>query len=73
MSPVLRALRGVFVSAVVRLVETSARTAPLLLPAMLLLTGGLLYYTKTHLALNSNTAEMLDPNLAFRQTERELE
>ncbi|MGH8563058.1 MAG: MMPL family transporter [Gammaproteobacteria bacterium] len=73
MSPVLRALRGVFVSAVIRLVETSARTAPLLLPAMLLLTGGLLYYTKTHLALNSNTAEMLDPNLAFRRMERELE
>ena len=73
MSPVLRALRGVFVSAGVRLVETSARTAPLLLPAILLLTGGLLYYTKTHLALNSNTAEMLDPNLPFRQMERELE
>jgi uncharacterized protein len=72
-SPVLRALRGVFVSAVVRLVETSARTAPLLLPAILLLTGGLLYYTKTHLALNSNTAEMLDPNLEFRRMERELE
>ena len=73
MSPVLRALRGLFVSAVVRLVETSARTAPLLLPAILLLTGGLLYYTKTHLALNSNTAEMLDPNLEFRRMERELE
>ena len=73
MSPVLRALWGVFVSAGVRLVETSARTAPLLLPAILLLTGGLLYYTKTHLALNSNTAEMLDPNLEFRRMERELE
>jgi uncharacterized protein len=73
MSPVLRALRGMFVSGVVRLVETSARTAPLLLPAILLLTGGLLYYTKTHLALNSNTAEMLDPNLEFRRMERELE
>ena len=73
MSPILRALRGVFVSAVVRLVETSARTAPLLLPAILLLTGGLFYYTKTHLALNSNTAEMLDPNLEFRRMERELE
>ena len=73
MSPVLKALRGMFVSAVVRLVETSARTAPLLLPAILLITGGLLYYTKTHLALNSNTAEMLDPNLEFRRMERELE
>ena len=73
MSPVLRALRGVFVSAGVRLVETSARTAPLLLPAILLLTGGFLYYTKTHLALNSNTAEILDPNLEFRRMERELE
>ena len=73
MSPILRALRGVFVSAGVRLVETSARTAPLLLPAILLLTAGLLYYTKTHLALNSNTAEILDPNLEFRRMERELE
>lgn len=72
MSPVLRALRGLFVSAVVRLVETSARTAPLLLPAILLLTGGLFYYTKTHLALNSNTEEILDPNLEFRRMEREL-
>jgi hopanoid biosynthesis associated RND transporter like protein HpnN len=73
MSPFLRALWGWLLSASVRLVEASARTAPLLLPAILLLTAGLFYYTKTHLALNSNTAEMLDPNLAFRKTERELD
>ncbi len=73
MSPVMRALRDGFVSAAVWLVETSARTAPLFLAMIVLVTGVLFHYASTHLTLNSNTAEMLDPNLAFRRTERDLE
>ncbi|MEO5573259.1 MAG: MMPL family transporter [Gammaproteobacteria bacterium] len=58
---------------IIRLVETCARNAAGLLIAVILVTAALFYYALSHLSLDTNTTNMLDARLPFRQLERELE
>jgi hopanoid biosynthesis associated RND transporter like protein HpnN len=70
---VRRAARAFSINIAVRLVDASTRVAVWLLIGVALLTAGLLYYTVTHLSLNTDTEDMLDPNLPFRRLEREFD
>ncbi|HSS45859.1 MAG TPA: MMPL family transporter [Burkholderiales bacterium] len=58
---------------VVRLVEFSAHAAKGLVAIVLLLTAVFLFYTATHLSLDTDPTEMLDPQLRFRQLEIDLQ
>ncbi|HVS26295.1 MAG TPA: MMPL family transporter [Burkholderiales bacterium] len=58
---------------VVRLVEFSARNAKGLVAIVLLLTAVFLYYTATHLSLDTDPNQMLDPQLRFRQLEEDMQ
>ena len=55
------------------LVEGCARAAKSVLAGTVLLTAALLYYAATHLALDTNTINMLDPKLRFRQLDEDFE
>lgn len=44
-----------------------------LLILSLLLTGGIAYYVYNHLGINTNTAEMLSPDLPFQQNQRRID
>lgn len=57
----------------VRLVEFSARNAKGLVAIVLLLTAVFLYYTATHLSLDTDPNQMLDPQLRFRQLEEDMQ
>lgn len=59
--------------AVVRLVELSARFARWVVGGTALLTVVFFYYALTHISLDTNLSEMLDPKLQFRKLESELE
>ena len=57
----------------IRLVGGCQRLAIWVIGGMGLLTVGLLYYTATHLVLDSDTMNMLDPDLSFRQQKVDFE
>ena len=57
----------------VRLVSGCQRLAIWVIGGASILTVGLLYYTATHLVLDSNTMNMLDPDLSFRQQKLDFE
>lgn len=44
-----------------------------LLVLSFLLCGGVSYHVYKHLGINTNTAEMLDPNLPFQQNQRRID
>lgn len=56
---------------VVNAVASSVRHAVALIILTALATVGLLYYTATHIALDTDTAQMLDPKLPFRKAGNE--
>ena len=59
--------------AVVRLVEFSARFARQVIGGTALLTVVFIYYALTHIYLNTDTSEMLDPELPFRKLDNQLD
>jgi hopanoid biosynthesis associated RND transporter like protein HpnN len=79
----LRALDGVqrllgtagerYRSGLVWLVSASGRAGLRVLSAAALASAALLYYAATHLSINTDTADMLDPQLPFLQADRALE
>ncbi len=68
MSLALRTLPGRVTASIV---EWSVRYAALVLIAAILLTTGALTYTARHLAIDTDTANMLDPELPHRQAHRD--
>jgi hopanoid biosynthesis associated RND transporter like protein HpnN len=79
----LRALKGArrllsaageaYRGGLVRLVTGSGRAAPWILGAAALSSTAFLYYAATRLSINTDTADMLAPELPFRQAERKFE
>src|SRR5205823_9785031 len=65
--------KNLYSRALVWLVEGCARAAKSVLAGTVLLTAALLYYAATHLALDTNTINMLDPKLPFRQLDEDFE
>ncbi|MGH8744043.1 MAG: hypothetical protein ACREUY_07175, partial [Burkholderiales bacterium] len=63
---------NLYLRLLVRLVEFSARSAKGLVTLVALLTTVFLYYTATHLTLDTDPTEMLDPELNFRKLEEDL-
>ena len=63
----LKSLGNTYRNALVWLAETSGRAARWVLGGALLLTAALLYYTVTHVSIDTDTTNMLDPQLPFRQ------
>jgi uncharacterized protein len=57
----------------VRLVDASRRAAVRVAAATVVATAALLYYTATHLSLDTSTVNMIDPSLPFRKLEAEYE
>lgn len=57
----------------VRLVTGSGRAAPWVLGAAALSSAALLYYGASRLSINTDTADMLAPELPFRQADRKFE
>ena len=66
----LDALKTRYTRCVVATVTASVRHAKVLLVLTTLLTGLMLYYTATHIAINTDTSEMLDPKLPHRQASK---
>ena len=67
MSPALRALPGRLTANLVRLAVHHAWAVLLL---SLVATGGALQYTATHIGIDTDTSNMLDPSLPHRQAHR---
>lgn len=65
--------RLTYMRAVIGLVTLASRRAPWVLAGAALLTAGLAWYAVTHLALTTDTADMLDPDLPFRQVNRDFD
>ncbi len=65
--------RDCFIAGISRLAEFSARKAIWLIIAAVLTSGILLDYTARHFSVNTNTLEMLDKRLPFRQAQEEFE
>lgn len=55
------------------LVQASARRAAWVLGVVAVLTAALVYYTASHLTLDTDSKHLLDPNLPFLQVARELD
>ncbi|MCI0653626.1 MAG: MMPL family transporter, partial [Methylococcaceae bacterium] len=68
----MRLVRDCFIATITRLAEFSARKAIWLITAAVLASGLLLDYTAKHFSVNTNTLEMLDARLPFRQAQQEL-
>ncbi|MGH8550983.1 MAG: MMPL family transporter [Methylococcales bacterium] len=68
----MRLVRDCFITTITRMAEFSARKAIWLIIAAALASGLLLDYTARHFSVNTNTLEMLDPRLPFRQAQQEL-
>jgi hopanoid biosynthesis associated RND transporter like protein HpnN len=71
MSLLINRLKAHYRAAVLRVVQFSVRHAAALVVLAVLATVGLLYYTATHIALDTDTAKMLDPELPFRKADNE--
>lgn len=67
------AVRLVCQAVVVRWVQAVERNAAWVVMAALLLTLLSIYYTVSHLAVDTDTANMIDPSLPFRQRQAEFE
>ena len=63
--------RNHYRNAIIALVERSARHAVPLLVGVVLVTFGLLYYVATHIAIDTDTENMLDKDLPFRKMSRQ--
>ena len=64
---------NIYRRAVVRLVELSARFARWVVGGTALLTVVFFYYALTHISLDTDPSEMLDPKLQFRKLEKDLD
>ncbi len=60
-------------NSLVQIVDFSRRFAPVVVISAVLLTGLAAYYTVTNFAINTDTNDMIDPSLPFRQTYREFD
>ena len=72
-NPLLVATAHGYRKVLVRLVGGCQRLAIWVIGIIGLLTVGFLYYTATHLVLDSDTMNMLDPDLSFRQQKVDFE
>ena len=73
LNPLLAATAHGYRELLIRLVGGCQRLAIGVIGSIGLLTVGFLYYTGTHLVLDSNTMNMLDPDLSFRQQKVDFE
>lgn len=70
---ILAPMHRVLLRTLVGAVRLSVAHAKLWLFAATLLSGGLLWYTVTHVAINTDTADMLDKSLPFRKAAHEFD